>query len=113
MLKTNYKIQNENVGSSEVPSWLTKEPKERLKIYKIDKTNIDKDKYDFEFSSFSRNEKKENTSQREKTFKLFEMIRNSEIGGDKFYLGPYGYKRSKRLFFIIRNVIIFFRPFIR
>ena len=40
-------------------------------------------------------EKKEYTSQREKTFKLFEMIRNSEIGGDKFYLGPYGYKRSE------------------
>ena len=59
MLKSNYKIQNENVGSSEVPSWLSKEPKERLKIYKIDKTNIDKDKYDFEFSPFTRNEKKE------------------------------------------------------
>ena len=114
MLKSNYKIQNENVGSSEVPSWLSKEPKERLKIYKIDKTNIDKDKYDFEFSPFTRNEKKENTSsQREKTFKLFEMIRNSEIGGDKFYLGPYGYKRSKPLFFIIRDVLTFFGPFIR
>jgi len=95
MLKANNKIQNENLVTSNVTSWL---PKERPNIYKNEKIKTDKDS--FESSYISRNEKKEKrSSQREKTLKLFDLIRNSEIGGDKFYLGPYGYKRSKFLLF--------------
>ena len=99
MLRTNNKIQNENFSKSEVPSWL---PKEKLneKLQNNKKEKLQTDKESLEYTFISRNEKKEiRTSQRDKTLKLFELIRNSEIGGDKFYLGPYGYKRSKFCFF--------------
>lgn len=81
MFKTNF-------PKSDVSFWV---PKEGLNVCKKDAR---------EYTFISRNEKKEiRTSQRDKTLKLFELIRNSEIGGDKFYLGPYGYKRSKFCFF--------------
>jgi hypothetical protein len=77
-----------NLPKTDVSIWF---PKESLNTCK---------KESLEYTFISRNEKKEiRTSQRDKTLKLFELIRNSEIGGDKFYLGPYGYKRSKFRFF--------------
>ena len=48
-------------------------------------------------TSQNKNEKKDYNSQRSITMRLFELIRNSEIGGDKLYLGPYGQKRSNMI----------------
>ena len=53
-------------------------------------------------ASQNKNEKKNYNTQRGITLKLFDLLRKSEIGGDKFYLGPYGYKRSKYSFSNLR-----------
>jgi len=104
MIKTSNKFHNDYMGSFEISCLLDKE---RTDVHKMKLMNTDKDT--FEGFRVSRNEKKDQSTQRSKTFKLFKMIRNSEIGGDKFYLGPYGYKRSKhQVYFSLLVVFLYF-----